>query len=50
MPPVTKRPAGRRKTKRFLSTEEIPVSCVCNITGLDLIRRPYQTGVENAGV
>ena len=36
MPPVTKRPAGRRKTKRFLSTEEIPVSCVCNITGLSL--------------
>ena len=26
MPPVTKRPAGRRKTKRFLSTGEIPVS------------------------
>ncbi|KAF3576758.1 hypothetical protein DY000_02030005 [Brassica cretica] len=24
MPPVTKRPAGRRKTKRFLSTGEIP--------------------------
>ncbi|KAL0710612.1 hypothetical protein Bca4012_017590 [Brassica carinata] len=28
MPPVTKRQAGRRKTKRYLSTGEIPVSCV----------------------
>ncbi|CAN7067122.1 unnamed protein product [Brassica rapa subsp. trilocularis] len=47
MPPVTKRPAGRRKTKRFLSTGEIPVNV--DICGRDQIRRRYRTSVEDAG-
>ncbi|CAN7121675.1 unnamed protein product [Brassica rapa subsp. narinosa] len=52
MPPVTKRPAGRRKTKRFLSTGEIPVSCFfshVDMCGRDQIRRRYRTSVEDAG-